>query len=67
MSPSTFLSQKFYLISPQPVFVITCKTVDNNWNWQCEDEDTTEGTKSSDQFAGKCRRRKFPVTENIKS
>lgn len=38
---------KDYLISPQPVFVITCETVDNNGDGESQDEDATEGAQAA--------------------
>ena len=36
-----------YLISPQPVFVITCEAVDNYWDGESQDENATEGTQAT--------------------
>ena len=36
-----------YLISPQPVFVITCETIDDNWDGESQDENATEGAQAA--------------------
>ena len=40
-------SLSLYLISPQPVFVITCETVDNNGDGKSQDEDAAEGAQAA--------------------
>ena len=40
-------SLQVYLISPQPVFVITCETVDDNWDGESQDENATEGAQAA--------------------
>ena len=36
-----------YLIPPQPIFVVTCETVDNDRDGESQDEDSTQRTKST--------------------